>query len=78
LILDFLRNKAKVSASSQAIMISEIYFGYDQRMPWQMTGIYLVAYFGLSKLIILALLKHRHNPNIKDTYGQTLLIIGSF
>ena len=37
-----------------------------------MTGVHLAAYFGLT-VVIMALLKNRHNPNVKDTYGRTPL-----
>jgi hypothetical protein len=40
LILDFLDNEAKVSASSQAMMVSRSYYGYSQRVPRQMTGVH--------------------------------------
>ena len=72
LILDFLKDEAKTSASSQAMMASEAYIGYNQRVPWQMTGIHLTAYFGLSDTII-DLLGNGHDPNVKDTYGRTPL-----
>ena len=73
-ILDFLENEAKVSASSQAMMASGSYYGYSQRVPRQMTGIHLTAYFGLRQAT-LALLKNGHHPDLKDTeYGWTPLL----
>jgi ankyrin repeat protein len=46
--------------------------GYSQRVPKQITGVYLAAYFGLSE-VIMALLKHRYGPDVKDTYNRTPL-----
>jgi len=37
-----------------------------------MTGVHLAAYFGL-KEVMIALLENRHDPDLKDTYGQTPL-----
>jgi ankyrin repeat protein len=73
-ILGFLENKAKVSASSQAIMASRSHYGYSQRLSRQMTGLHLTAYFGLSQAM-LALLKNGHHQNLKDAgYGWTPLL----
>jgi ankyrin repeat protein len=46
--------------------------GYSQRVPRQMTGVHLAAYFGLSDTM-MALLKKRHDQDLKDTYGKTPL-----
>jgi ankyrin repeat protein len=75
LILNFLGAKSKVSSSSQAMMafrLSSDDSGYSQRVPRQMAGVHLAAYFGL-KEIIIALLRNGHDPNVKDTYGRTPL-----
>ena len=71
-ILDLLGSEAKVSASSQALIASRLYSDYSQRVPRQMTGVHLAAYFGLTG-VIMALLKNRHNPDVKDTYGRSPL-----
>jgi Ankyrin repeats (3 copies)/Ankyrin repeats (many copies) len=72
LILNFLENEAKVSGSSQAMMASRGYSVYSQDVPRQMTGVHLAAYFGLTG-VIMALLKNRHNPDVKDFWGRTPL-----
>jgi ankyrin repeat protein len=73
-ILGFLENKAKVSASSQAMMASRSHYGYSQRLPRQMTGLHLTTYFGLRQAM-LALLKNGHHPNLKDAeYDWTPLL----
>ena len=72
LILNFLENEAKVSGSSQAMMASRGYSGYSQNVPRQMTGVHLAAYFGLTG-VIMALVKNRHNPDVKDSWGRTPL-----
>jgi ankyrin repeat protein len=48
------------------------YYYYSQDVPRQMTGVHLAAYFGLTGEI-MALLKNRHNLDVKDTYGRTPL-----
>ena len=75
LILDLLENEAKISGCSQVMMASRRYLGdssYSQKVPRQMTGVHLAAYFGL-KEAMMALLKNRHDPDVKDTYGRTPL-----
>jgi ankyrin repeat protein len=75
LVLALLESEAKASASSQVMMSSRHYpsgSGYSQRVPRQMTGVHLAAYFGLREAMI-ALLKSGPDLNSKDTYGQTLL-----
>ena len=75
LILDFLWNEAKVSASSQALMAYgayEGYSGYSQRVPRQMIGVHLAAYFGVTG-VIMALLQDRYLLDVKDGKGRTPL-----
>jgi hypothetical protein len=71
-ILHFLESEAKVSASSQAMMVSRSSSGYSQNVPRQMAGVHLAAYFGLREAI-MALLKSGHDLDVKDTYNQTPL-----
>ena len=73
LILDLLESEAKVSGSGQAMVATRDYYGYSQRVPRQMTGEHLAAYFGLTG-VITALLKNKHDPDVKDTYDQTPLL----
>jgi ankyrin repeat protein len=76
LILSFLESEAKVSASSQAMMAFKSYSsgsGYSQRVPRQVTGLHLAAYFGLEN-VVRALLKDGVDLDSKDTYyGETPL-----
>ena len=76
LILSFLESEAKVSACSQAMMASKPYssgLGYSQRVPRQMSGLHLAAYFGLEN-VMTALLKDGVDPDSKDTrWGQAPL-----
>jgi ankyrin repeat protein len=72
LILDFLENEAKMYSSSQAMMVSGGYSNYSQRIPKQMTGVHLAAYFGLREAMI-SLLKNGHHPDSKDSDGWTPL-----
>ena len=73
LILDLLESEAKVSSSSQAMMALRSYSGYSQRVPRQITGAHLAAYFGLRETMII-LLENGHDPNSRDTYGRTPLL----
>jgi hypothetical protein len=75
LILGLLESETKNSAANQAMLASrEGSRGsdYSQKVPRQVTGVHLAAYFGLTG-VIMALLKNRHNPDVKDTYGRTPL-----
>ena len=73
-ILDLLLSEAKVSAFVQALMAGtdRRSSGYSRRVPPQVTGVYLAAYFGLTG-VITALLKIGHHPNIRDDWGRTPL-----
>jgi hypothetical protein len=75
LILSLLESETKKSAAIQAIFASREgswNFYYSQSVPTQMTEVHLAAYFGLTG-VIMALLKNRHNPDVKDTSGGTPL-----
>ena len=77
-VLDFLRNEAKVSASTQILFISRKGYwdihrpGYSQDVPRGVIGVHLAAYFGLPE-IMMALLENRDHLNIKDKWGRTPL-----
>jgi hypothetical protein len=74
LILDLFESEAKVSASSQAMMVTEEYlFGnYSQRVPRQIAGVHLAACFGLTEMIT-TLLKNGFHQDPKDGHGRTPL-----
>ena len=72
LIQGLLENETKVSAASQAMMVSGSYPGYSQRVPTQMIGVHVAAYFGLGGAII-GRLKNGYNPDFQDSYGRTPL-----
>ncbi|KAM0252823.1 hypothetical protein ACHAQJ_007562 [Trichoderma viride] len=66
----FLENKAKVEASSQALIATEMFFSYYcQSFPNKMTGLHLAAFFGVSKATE-TLLELGHSPNVEDTWGR--------
>ncbi|KAH7151404.1 ankyrin repeat-containing domain protein [Fusarium sp. MPI-SDFR-AT-0072] len=74
-VISFLKSKAKVEASSQALMAAKLYSShlyYSQRIPRKMTGLHLAGYFGVSKAAN-SLLSLGHGPNLKDTYSRTPL-----
>ncbi|KAI9773772.1 MAG: hypothetical protein M1839_002005 [Geoglossum umbratile] len=72
LILNLLESRAKVSATSQAMMASASYSGYSQGAPRQVTGVHVAAYFGLVESII-GLLEKEYNPDLQDSDGRTPL-----
>ncbi len=72
LVVDFLKNEAKVSSSGQAMMASESYSGYSQRVPRQMKGVHIAAFFGLREAM-MALLENGHDSDPPDSHGRTPL-----
>lgn len=72
-VLDFLECQAKVEASVQAVMVSTSRrrpAHYSQRIPREMTGMHLAAYFGVEEAM-----QHLSSDgvNLKDSYGRTPL-----
>jgi hypothetical protein len=70
----FLRSEAKLSASSQAVMV-DIKRGYDdysQYVPRQMRGVHLTAWFGLTEMVGV-LIEDGQDPNCKDSRNRTPL-----
>ena|SRR5947209_3420468 len=72
LILDLLGSGVKISAASQAVIASERYSDCSQRVPRQITGVHLAAYFRLSETT-MSLLGNTHDPDTKDINGHTPL-----
>jgi ankyrin repeat protein len=74
MVMDFLESRAKVSSSTQAIIASKFYVGtgYGQRVPLQVAGMHVVAYFGLEK-VITTLLEKDYDPDPIDSYDGTPL-----
>ncbi|KAF2175607.1 ankyrin [Zopfia rhizophila CBS 207.26] len=75
LVLGLLSSEAKVSSCSQAMLASRqssCNSGYSQRVPKQMRGAHLAAYFGL-RGVIIALAENGHDLNAKNTFGRTPL-----
>jgi ankyrin repeat protein len=77
LILDLLESRAKVSAASQAMMVSEHRLSSIRRVPLKMTGVHVAAYFGI-EWAIKGLLNNRGNLekvdiDSGDTDGRTPL-----
>jgi ankyrin repeat protein len=74
LIIDFLKSKGKVEASSQALITNKDYIGnlYSQRFPRNMTGLHLAAYFGLEEAVN-AVLSSKHDPDPTNSHGRTPL-----
>ncbi|OJD34109.1 uncharacterized protein BKCO1_2500095 [Diplodia corticola] len=78
-ILRFLESDEKATAASQAMMAMKQYQGrpgYSQKYPGGMTGIHLAAYFGLEDAV-RKLIERGHNPDLRDGYGRTPLILAA-
>jgi ankyrin repeat protein len=73
--VDFLESKAKVEASSQALLAIKRYSWLSdcsQEFPRQMTGLHLTAYFGVDRAMNI-LLEKGLKADSKDSYGWTPL-----
>ncbi|KAH6664496.1 hypothetical protein B0J14DRAFT_523182, partial [Halenospora varia] len=71
----FLERKAQVESSIQALLAVKKYpfdLEYSQRFPKEMTGLHLVAYFGV-KAVVKLLLDQGADVNLKDNYKRTPL-----
>jgi len=76
LVLVLLQSMPKMSASSQAGMASKDSVGYSQKVPQQITGLHLAAYFGLSDAM-LTLIMRGYSLNVTDSYHQTPLLLAA-
>jgi hypothetical protein len=71
IVIEFLKDAAKVEASSQALMAVKLWSsdsGYSQQVPWQMTGLHIAAHFGVRE-VVNALLRGQR-LDLKDSYGR--------
>lgn len=77
LILDLLRSKAKLSASSQAMMLGKEhrYGNYIHRTRSQITGVHIAADFGLAE-VTKELLKNGFHLDAKDNNGKNTVVLG--
>ena len=73
LIIRFLQDEAKVSASVQAMIAEKSVYSYGGNAPGRITGLHLAAFFRLSE-VMMALIKNGNHPDRKDFSGQTPLI----
>ncbi|OAR03155.1 hypothetical protein LLEC1_07140 [Akanthomyces lecanii] len=74
-VIKFLKNEAKVEASSQALMVTKQYSlrsQYSQSAPRRMTGLHLAGWFGVSKTAD-TLIRLGYSPDPKDSHGRTPL-----
>ena len=75
-VVDFLNSKVKVEASSQGLLATKRYSSdsnYSQKVPRQMTGLHLAAYFGV-KEAMNALLKKGADADSKGDDGRTPML----
>ncbi|KAH8691186.1 hypothetical protein BGW36DRAFT_305298, partial [Talaromyces proteolyticus] len=75
LIMNFLNNKSKLAASSQALMASrrcDADHGYSQRVPNNMTAVHIAAFFGLRDILISSIVSG-NGLDEKDSHGRTSL-----
>jgi ankyrin repeat protein len=74
-VISFLKTKAQVEASSQALLAEKLYSshsGYSQMFPKKMTGLHLAAYFGIKEPVII-FLEAGAVAHISDSYRRTPL-----
>jgi hypothetical protein len=74
-VIGFLECKAKVEASSQALIAAKVsswHLNYSQTVPRQITSLHLAAYFGIQKAAE-SLLEHVYILDLRDSYSQTPL-----
>ena len=74
-VIDFLESELKTEAASQALLAIKRFSqnsNYSQEVPRQVTGLHLVAYFGVYKAIN-TFIRPGQNLDLKDSYGQTPL-----
>ncbi|KAH7031050.1 uncharacterized protein B0I36DRAFT_349186 [Microdochium trichocladiopsis] len=67
----FLEIQSQVDSAAQGLLARKIwyaYFDYSTQMPIQMTGLHLVAFFGVQKAAEFALQLYDHNE--KDSFDQ--------
>jgi ankyrin repeat protein len=50
-VIEFLQKPAQVEASNQALMAVRPWYRYSQKVPKQMTGLHLAAYFGAQGIV---------------------------
>jgi hypothetical protein len=70
----FFGSKAKISACSQALMVSTGYRypQYSQSFPLQMTAVHLAAWFGVTEMVGV-LLEDGYDSDCKNSYSRTPL-----
>lgn len=74
--IEFLQKQAQVETSSQTLLAKKTYLfdmGYSQRLPRNMTGMHLAAYFGLEAVIQPLLASAQFDVDPTDGYGRTPL-----
>ncbi|KAJ5656115.1 hypothetical protein N7507_008065, partial [Penicillium longicatenatum] len=70
-VLDFLKCKAKVRASSQALLQR---YWIENLADTKMTGLHLAAYFGIEVVAVEDMIQERVAINAKDSSGRTPLL----
>lgn len=76
MLTDFLTSKTKVEASVQAMFSDKEHsVGPDniQKVPRNMTGLHLEAYFGVELVVQVLLSSGDYELDLKDSYGRTPL-----
>ena len=74
-VIGFLESESKTEAASQSLRAIKRYswqLDYSQDFPRQMTGLHLVAYFGVHEAAS-TLIRRGQRLDLKDSYGKTPL-----
>lgn len=72
--MEFLKDPAKVEAASQTLLANRRSWSlpYSQKVPAQVTGLHLVAYFGVQEAVQI-LFRQSENVDVCDSRDQTPL-----
>ncbi|KAJ9603384.1 hypothetical protein H2200_012162 [Cladophialophora chaetospira] len=70
----FLRKRAQVEASSQALLVARhaSHYGHSQQAPKDISSLHLAAFFGIDR-VALELLASGHEIDVRDSYKRTPL-----
>jgi hypothetical protein len=77
-VIQFLQKQAQIEASIQALMVVKRWWpkrtGYSHRVPKQMIGLHLAAYFGVDTAVQVL---SNNSPDLKNSYGRTPLSLAA-
>jgi ankyrin repeat protein len=75
-VFEFLQCTIKVEAAAQAMLVRRFrssHSNYSQKVPRQMNGLHIAAYFGVTELVAVIFQSDEFNLDSKSSYGRTPL-----